>query len=449
MPFPVSRAYNDEPTYFRRRKEKEDKYLVARPGDGVIAPFQCDGCWFINLHGRMPMTDDLNDDRELTLIRRANLDMFWSRESSTIAQTVSGLKELIRGAKSAGRRMPLERMSPWEIADEQGMGVAIAMLEKSIRSGGINSNDFLQYATVRKLRSASSNVFAATSQASSAVFSLKTSAGAVQRVYAGGTQAVLMERFMSGLKARMPHVTKRNKPITSIMVNYILSELEVEFANRGTDPDRRRIVLMTAAYIAVTFGYSLRGNEGLWVDAQRLIDNINVGKNDPRAAHVIVCLLGRFKGEEGDRMHVFPLASVTRSGIRIRLWLERLVRLLRVEGKTDCPAFCDEEGFQLTTADLEAVMHPILRKLQDDEAYPDVVLAGMVVDVEFRLARSLRRGSESEALDQGLPASTINLVNRWGSYERNRGAEPGFSMLDHYAASANTRYKQISYSAIL
>ena len=203
----MSRAYNDEPTYFKRRKEKEDKYLVARPGDGVIAPFQCDGCWFINLHGRMPITDDLNDDRELVLIRRATLDMFWSRESSTIAQTVSGLKELIRGAKSAGRRMPLERMLPWEIADEQGMGVAIAMLEKSIRTGGINSNDLLQYSTVRKLRSASSNVFAATSQASSVVFSMKTSAGAVQRVYAGGTQAVLMERFMSGLKARMPHVS--------------------------------------------------------------------------------------------------------------------------------------------------------------------------------------------------------------------------------------------------
>ena len=113
----------------------------------------------------------------------------------------------------------------------------------------------------------------------------------------------------------------------------------MEFANHGTDPDRRRIVLMTAAYTTVTFGYSLRGNEGIWVDAQRLIDNINVGKNDPLAGHVIACLLGRLKGEEGDCMHVFPLASVTRSGIRIRLWLERLVRLLRVEGKTDCPPF--------------------------------------------------------------------------------------------------------------
>ncbi len=449
LPFPVSRAYNDEPTYFKRRKEKETKYLVARPGDGVISPFQCDRCWFLNLHGRLPMSSSLSDDRELALIRRANLDMFWSRESSTVSQTMGSLKELIGGAKSAGRLIPLEGMTPWKVGDDEGMGVAIAMLEKSIKTSGANSSEFLQFSTIRKLRSASANVFAATSQASTTAFVMKTSAGAIQRIYSGGTQSVLLERFVMGLKARMPHISKRNKPITSVMVNYVLDALELEWSDRAVLPERRRIVLMTAAYIATTFGYSLRGNEGFWVDAQRLIDNINVGKYDTRAKHVTICLLGRFKGEEGDRMHVFPLASVTRSGIRIRLWLERLVRLLRTEGKTGCPAFCDEDGYQLSAADLEAVMHPILRRLQSDESKPDVILPGLDVETEFRMARSLRRGSESEALDQGVPESTVRLVNRWGSYERNRGAEPGFDMLDHYAASANTRYKQISYSAVL
>ena len=74
---------------------------------------------------------------------------------------------------------------------------------------------------------------------------------------------------------------------------------------------------------------------------------------------------------------------------------------------------------------------------------------GLDVEVEFRLARSLRRGAENQALDNKVPDSTVNLVNRWGRYERNRGAEPGFNMLEHYAASTNTRYKQISFSTIL
>mmetsp|Transcript_40846 Transcript_40846/g.46061 ORF Transcript_40846/g.46061 Transcript_40846/m.46061 type:complete len:85 (-) Transcript_40846:36-290(-) len=84
-------------------------------------------------------------------------------------------------------------------------------------------------------------------------------------------------------------------------------------------------------------------------------------------------------------MHAIPLASVTRSDIRIRLWLERLVRLLRVESKTCCPAFCDEEGYQLSAVDLEAVTHPILRKLQCDTFQPDVVLPGFDVETEFRM----------------------------------------------------------------
>ena len=445
----MSRAYNDESVYFRRRGERRDKYLVARPGDGLIAPFQCDRCWFVNLHDREPATGVLSDDMEQALIRRVNLDVFWSREPGTVQQSVGNIKEIVNLSYAAGRKVPLEPWEPWIVGDAEGMGVAMAMLEKSLKKTGKNSKEYLQVDTVRKLRSAASNVYAATSQASAANFAMKASNGAVQRVYEGATQSVLMERFVSGLTARMPQDVKKNKPMSSIIVGYVLDALEAEWTSLETSDERKRIVLMSAAYICVTFGYSLRGNEGLWVDAQRLIDGINVGKHDPRASHVIISLLGRFKGEEGDRMHVFPLSSVTKTGIRIRLWLERLVALLRKEGKTDCPAFCDEEGFQLAMSDIEAIMHPVLKNLQKDRSFKDVIPKGLDVEVEFRLARSLRRGAENQALDNKVPDSTVNLVNRWGRYERNRGAEPGFNMLEHYAASTNTRYKQISFSAIL
>ncbi len=454
MQFPVNRAYNDESIYYRRRREKEDKYLVARPGDGVIAPFQCDACWFVNLHGRRPLgtaggDEDFGDAVELALIRRANLDVFWSRETNTVQQTVGNLKELVASATAAGRLVPLEPMEPWPVADQEGMGVAVAMLEKSIKSGGKNNKEYLQFDTVRKLRSAVANAYSATSQSASHNFAMKASSGVVQRVYEGATQSVLMERFVAGLKTRMPQETRRNKPMTSVMVGYVVDELEIEWTAPDTHAARKRIILMTAAYMCVTFGFSLRGNEGLWVDADRLIEGINIGRHDPRAKHVIVALLGRFKGEDGDRMHVFPLASVTRSGIRIRLWLERLASLLKSEGKTNCPAFCDIDGFQLSMSDFEAVMHPMLKRLQNDPSYRDVIPRGLDVELEYRMARSLRRGAENVALDHRLPDSTVRMVNRWGSYERNRGAEPGFSMLEHYASSTNTRYKQISFSAIL
>ena len=63
-----------------------------------------------------------------------------------------------------------------------------------------------------------------------------------------------------------------------------------------TEPVRKREILVTVAYICVTYGYSLWGYEGFLVDFQRLIDGINIRKYDRRVPHVIVSLMGRFKG---------------------------------------------------------------------------------------------------------------------------------------------------------
>ena len=40
------------------------------------------------------------------------------------------------------------------------------------------------------------------------------------------------------------------------------------------------------------------------------------------------------------RLHLLPLVNVTSSGIRIRMWLERLIALLKDEGKINCPVLC-------------------------------------------------------------------------------------------------------------
>ena len=107
---------------------------------------------------------------------------------------------------------------------------------------------------------------------------------------------------------------------------------------------------MTASYICVTYGFSLRRYEGFWVDSQRLVDGIHLLKHDRREPRVLVAVMGRFKGEDINIMHLFPLVNVTSSGIRIRMWLERLVSLLKEEGNNNFPAFCDVEGYMLSAA---------------------------------------------------------------------------------------------------
>ena len=74
---------------------------------------------------------------------------------------------------------------------------------------------------------------------------------------------------------------------------------------------------------------SLRGNEGFWVDGDSLVENILLGRNDSPIPHVVVGLLGFFKAEGGERLHVFSIANQTASGIRVRVWLERVVRILK------------------------------------------------------------------------------------------------------------------------
>jgi len=165
---------------------------------------------------------------------------------------------------------------------------------------------------------------------------------------------------------------------------------------------------------------------------------------------VLVAEMGRFKGEDGDRMHVFPLVNVTKSGIRIRVWLVRVACLLDFEDRSSCPAFCDEAGYQLESKDVEKVFHPILHSIQRNVNFPDLIPQGLDVTVHYRCARSFRRGAENMALEEGLEDRVIQFVHRWGKFERSRGSQPGFNMMEHYAEGASTLYmQQLSFSANL
>ena len=445
----MNRAFGDESIYYKRRREDELKYLIARPADGVITPFQCDTCWFVNLFDRLPFPGAVADDWNLQLIRRANLDMMWSRDSKGTVGGIKGqLKDIVRRAQKYGRKVPLSPFTPWPIADDEGMGIAITMLEKSIEKGQL-SDHYQQFSSVRKLRSAASDVYAATHSASSLRYNLKKT-NRVFHLDEGPTQTIFLERMVAGMEARMPKDDSRNLPMNSRMILYILDRLEIDLFHPRSSQSERRLIIMTGSYLVIAYGYSLRGYEGFWVDAKRLCDYISTGKDDDRCPHLIVPLLGRFKSESGDRMHVFPLSSVTNSGIPIRLWVERLVNVLKEEGKVNCPAFCDEEGYQLYASVLEEVYHPILKQMQADPNHKNVIPHGLDVTKWYLLSRSLRRGAENQAVSNGVDDTTVNLVHRWNKYEKARGKQPkGFSMMHYYLQSQATLYRQLVFSTAL
>ena len=62
-----------------QKKDDDARYLEGIDGAHLMHPFQCDICWFRNLKLRSPIKGDSADDKLLAFIRRANLDMIWSR----------------------------------------------------------------------------------------------------------------------------------------------------------------------------------------------------------------------------------------------------------------------------------------------------------------------------------------------------------------------------------
>ena len=100
-------------------------------------------------------------------------------------------------------------------------------------------------------------------------------------------------------------------------------------AQRLIKRGRERELLTNTSYIYVICGYYLTWYEGLWEESQRLMDGINLAKHARRDPRVCAAVMGRFKGEDGDIMHLLPLVNITLLDIRIRMGLYMLVALIK------------------------------------------------------------------------------------------------------------------------
>ena len=144
--------------YYERRKEDENMFLMARKGDWFISLYQCKKCWFVNVCGRLPRKLSVGDRQTIDLLRRDNLDIFWSQDTATVKGILGYTEETKRRAREGGRLVPFTEINPWTFGYNMGMGVAIKMLEKLLDKGrdGIN---YLQFNTVRQLQAAFSDVY--------------------------------------------------------------------------------------------------------------------------------------------------------------------------------------------------------------------------------------------------------------------------------------------------
>jgi len=161
-------------------------------------------------------------------------------------------------------------------------------------------------------------------------------------------------------------------------------EMERDWQEEKTIEKRIQLA-MIGAYALIAFGGSFRGHEVFLVDTFGLVKYASQRLSEKGMEFVMIPLLGRYKTENAERYHLTPLALRSKSGLEFGRWVSRL-------------------------AD-----------------------AKMQVYEEFGISRSFRRGATTEARNQQVPESDINLMNRWRNFEKAGGKRPRMRMQDHYS----------------
>ena len=151
--FPVKKI--EEEDGVELEEDDEERFMYARKGDAIVNIFQCDDCHFKNIYKRPPYetAEDIVIQR---YIRRAVLDVFWSRETSTVESTHGEVVRTIRHAKELrlpitgdGRVLFPER-GPFPLSDKVGMAEAILTLRRTLDSG--RYQQYIQFETARRIR---------------------------------------------------------------------------------------------------------------------------------------------------------------------------------------------------------------------------------------------------------------------------------------------------------
>jgi hypothetical protein len=420
------------------------RYQLARNGDHLITPFQCDLCVFHNLQSRNPLPDNPQDTMLLCCIRRANLDSLWGREPPTVQATLSAAQNLLRTWRKVGLQPDLPSRGPYPLGDSFGYRVAIGMLLKSLEPGRY-SKAYQQFETVRKLRAGFSNMYLSSAEGTS---SLRTMGGdrIKHSLTRSPTQSTWFERFSQGCLRRMGQDVRQDWAITLPSMLELQALLDQEW-KEPQSPEHQELVASLGAFSAIAFCASFRGCEAFMVDLRGLIkhqqDLLRMAKHD----HVVIPLLGRFKGEMNSRYHLIPLASSTQSGLQVKLWVERLIEVRRQAGRVSGPAFCDKSGQPIQSTVYQEAFAERLHFIQGQK--PGIIPLDVDVLESFGVSRSFRRGSTSTARTRGLDDKYVELINRWRKFENARGKRPTLPMKEHYSDIAILIPELIKYSQSL
>jgi hypothetical protein len=316
-------------------------------------------------------------------------------------------------------------MGPFPLEDTFGMKVACTLLRRSLDPG--KWEKYIQFGTARKVRSVYSNMFHASSQ----VGQVSVMAYETSKTYHTHcpTYGYWFERFILGCHKRMGDMVVSDCALSIEIFGELLSDLEKDWEKSTTNLEREQVAEFANL---LCFGYlcGLRGEEIVKVDVAGFLKYLDIGSQHPEYPHLVVPLLGRLKGEMGERYHMMILARETASGFGPGKWADRLAGELRRKGRQNGFLFQNSRGKQAKIGSYEDEFLDRIVSVRTRRS--NLFEPGVDVMEVYSLRRSLRRGSTSEAVNKQVPQFIINMNNRWRQFEAARGRRPGMSMMAHY-----------------
>lgn len=240
-----------------------------------------------------------------------------------------------------------------------GITTAILTLLRSSDPGKYAA--YSQFETIRKIRAAYTNAYMASLTGSLATVSLG-SQNAKTFLTNAPTKSLWFERFCSGCLKRMGQNVKQD---LAISIDVLLELLDaIRERARSTKGWTQQLAIMAGAYSCIAFCGSFCGHEVYLVDLDGLFKYNDESKRGKQKDHVVIPLLGRFRGGTGERYHLTPLAASTQSGIELKFWIKLLLGMHSKNKRVRGPAFVDKGGNTMKSKTMQKIILSILEKIK-------------------------------------------------------------------------------------
>jgi hypothetical protein len=191
-----------------------------------------------------------------------------------------------------------------------------------------------------------------------------------------------------------------------LLMVLVMADQKIEEATSLHKTDRW---IVFHAYVAVCYVLSLGGCEGFLMDLSVLHRKFATGGT----RYIVMALLGKIKGESGDRAHLIPCVPITLSGIEILAPLECFMTSKAAQGFTTRPAISDLRGRILSHRSLNDSLLEILEELFEThgELFPVSISEKEMLRKRVQVYRTLRHTSDTRAIHKKVLKSDIDVVN--------------------------------------